>query len=167
MPTSTRAPTNRYKPPECIYCSRNLPGYNKLVNNLLNIVHVVDDSDKRHLRCNFCDKIVLDRLAYKALPEGTKRSLRGPPSPPSNPPPPPPPLPETLPPTADGSGVFMLDTCKTCWTRPRYTTYVPRGIAHVVDNDHVVCNFCGSVMVDKEVYAALPSGAKKAFGGRV
>ncbi|KAF8245781.1 hypothetical protein K440DRAFT_645605 [Wilcoxina mikolae CBS 423.85] len=137
MSMSTGAPTNCYKPPECIYCSRNLPGYKKLVNNPLNIVHVVDDSDRRHLRCNFCDKIVLDRLAYKALSEDTKRSLRRPPSPPSNPPPP---LPETPPPTADGSEVYMLDA---------------------------FCNFCGSVMVDKETYAGLPSGAKKVFGGRV
>lgn len=64
------------------------------------------------------------------------------------------------------SSALSLPSCKACVNRPEYTENVQGAALHVVRNDHLVCNFCGVVVVDKGEYAALLDSAKKSLGGK-
>ncbi|KAF8243191.1 hypothetical protein K440DRAFT_637723 [Wilcoxina mikolae CBS 423.85] len=44
-----------------------------------------------------------------------------------------------------------------------YAQNGPSAVLRLMGNDHLVCNFCGKVVVDKEAYAKLPEEARKGF----
>jgi hypothetical protein len=124
--------------PMCLHCAPSRPGYKQ--SHPRDVVHVMEYS---HLRCNFCNAMVLDPPGYAALPDNAKMSL--------------------LPPSAPGPPLSapLIPSCKTCVNRPRYAENGPQDVVHVVGGDHLVCNFCGGMVLDREGYAALPDVAKR------